>query len=64
MRLPIAVTDDLRVSLGNAEVQITPSQGLSLAERLTRKSFRAMLQHEADRMPLPGAGAGRKGHRS
>ncbi len=41
------VTDDLRVSIGDAVATLSPTQGLKLAEQLARKSFRRALAEEA-----------------
>jgi|HubBroStandDraft_4_1064222.scaffolds.fasta_scaffold113035_3 hypothetical protein len=45
----IAISDDLVVRLGNAEVALSPRAGLRLAEALARKSFRRALNEEAER---------------
>jgi hypothetical protein len=44
------VTDDLRITVGGAEIRLSPSQGLQAAEDLARKSFRRVLSQEAEVM--------------
>lgn len=50
------ITDDLRIVFGNHVATLTPTQGLSFAEDLARKSFRRLLNEEADlaARALPG----------
>lgn len=49
LRAPLpTITDDLRILLGNHAAPLTPTQGLHLAEDLARKSFRRLLNEEAD----------------
>lgn len=51
-RLPkLQIGDDLRISIGEAAVQLTPTRGLELAERLARASFRKVLAEEAGLAP-------------
>jgi len=46
--LPLIVSDDLRISIGGRRgVVLTPSQGLTFAEDLTRKAFRRAMTEEA-----------------
>lgn len=46
--LPLAISDDLRITIGGRRgVTLTPSQGLTLAEDLTRKAFRRAMTEEA-----------------
>lgn len=45
--LPISISSDLAVSIGDRRVALTPAQGLDLAEDLARKSFRRALAEEA-----------------
>ncbi len=44
----LKITDDLRVVIGASTTQLSPSQGLHVAEMLARKSFRRALTEEAD----------------
>jgi hypothetical protein len=49
LRLPrLLISDDLRLSIGEAAVQISPAHGLRIAETLARKSFRRALSEEAE----------------
>ena len=41
------VSPTLRLALGRSAVELTPRQGLSLAERLIRVSTRRMVEEEA-----------------
>ncbi len=46
--LPLLVSDDLCITIGRRRgVTLTPSQGLTLAEDLTRKAFRRAMTEEA-----------------
>ena len=46
--LPLLISDDLCITIGGRRgVTLTPSQGLSLAEDLTRKAFRRAMTEEA-----------------
>jgi len=44
----IAVGDDLVMRVGAEAIRLTPSEGLDLAERLARASFRRALTEEAE----------------
>jgi hypothetical protein len=37
------ISDDLRITVGTAEIRLSPAQGLDVAEDLARKSFRRVL---------------------
>jgi len=43
----LEIREDLTLRIGRASVRVSPRQGLHLAERLTRASFRRMLNEEA-----------------
>jgi hypothetical protein len=43
----VSVSDDLTIAIGRSTARLTPSQGLSLAERLARVSFRRACAEEA-----------------
>jgi hypothetical protein len=61
---PIEITDNLTIRIGCAELTLSPRQGLALAERLARKSFRRALDEEADRaLRRPGRWPAVKGAR-
>jgi hypothetical protein len=47
----VLVTDDLQLALTGVVVQLSPREGLQLAEDLTRKAFRRVLADEAARVP-------------
>lgn len=48
--LPLLVSDDLCITIvRRRSVTLTPSQGLTLAEDLTRKAFRRAMTEEAER---------------
>ena len=42
------ISDDLRITVGGAEIRLSPSQGLKAAERLARLSFRRALTEESE----------------
>ena len=42
------ISDDLRITVGGAEIWLSPAQGLKAAEDLARKSFRRVLAQEAE----------------
>lgn len=42
------ISDDLRITVGGAEIRLSPAQGLKAAEDLARKSFRRVLAQEAE----------------
>lgn len=63
---PLAVSDDLRVTIGGRRSRpLTPTQGLKLAEDLTRKAFRRAMTEEAERAGIvldePDAACSRAG---
>lgn len=43
----LTITDDLRITIGDHGMTLTPTQGLHLAEDLARKAFRRALTEEA-----------------
>lgn len=47
--LPLDIAPDLRLTIGNSSVQVTPRHGLRLAESLIRVSTRAIVREEAER---------------
>ena len=51
MRSLLRISEDLRLTVGDSEVRLSPAQGLALAERLARKSFRRALDEEAAAPP-------------
>lgn len=64
--LPLVVSDDLRITIGGRRSgPLTPSQGLTLAEDLTRKAFRRAMTEEAERAGIvldePDAACSRAG---
>jgi hypothetical protein len=44
----IAVGDDLVMRVGAEAIRLTPSEGLDLAERLARASFKRAMTEEAE----------------
>ncbi len=55
------ITDDLRITIGDHGMTLTPTQGLHLAEDLARKAFRRALTEEAGLLAvLPSPRAARK----
>ena len=51
--LPLLISDDLRISIGGRHgITLTPSQGLTVAEDLTRKAFRRAMTEEAEKAGL------------
>lgn len=53
MRLPLHISPALDIAIGAVTVQLTPRQGLALAEDLARKAFRAAMTEEAVRHGVP-----------
>lgn len=53
LRLPLSISPTLAVRIGDAATQLTPRQGLAIAEDLTRKSFRRVMAEEAERHGVP-----------
>jgi hypothetical protein len=43
----ITIENDLTITIGRQRVQLSPRQGLDIAEQLARKSFRLALTQEA-----------------
>lgn len=56
--LPIRIGSDLVVRLGAERADLTPKQGLRLAEDLIRKSTRRMMLEEAAKPPRRGRAGG------
>lgn len=54
--MPLAISDDLVVRVGEATVTLTPTQGLLLAEDLARKSMRCALKAELADTSSPDRG--------
>lgn len=50
------ISSDLTVAIADRSVQLTPSQGIRIAERLARASFRQLLAEEAQRFEARPAG--------
>jgi len=48
-RLGLDIASDLRLSIGQETVQVTPRVGLALAESLLRVSVREMAREERER---------------
>ena len=48
MQPPVRIGSDLTITVGSTQTRVTPSEGLRLAELLTRASFRTALAEEAD----------------
>ena len=46
--MDIRVSDDLTIAIGNKARRLTPSEGLALAERIARVSFRRACAEEAE----------------
>jgi hypothetical protein len=46
-----SIGDNLDLVVGRSRVNLTPAQGLAMAEELARKSFRRALTEEAERIP-------------
>ena len=44
------IGDDLRINIGDRQVQLRPAQGLRAVETLLRASTRAMMAEEANRV--------------
>jgi hypothetical protein len=63
MHPPFILGDDLALKFSGVTIQLSPRDGLLLAEDLTRKSFRNILIDEAARHPAPTAKAKRKAGR-
>ena len=51
--LPLTISDDLCIAIGGRHgITLTPSQGLTVAEELTRKAFRRAMTEEAEKAGL------------
>jgi hypothetical protein len=46
-----SIADNLDLIVGRSRVNLTPAQGLAMAEELARKAFRRALTEEAERIP-------------
>ena len=52
MQLPFRLLPTLRLAIGDVAIDLTPRQGLRLAEALTRASFRRVAEEAVAAVPL------------
>lgn len=48
VHLPVSLDSDLKLAIGGTSIQITPTAGLRLAEKLLKASARKMVQQETE----------------